>query len=84
MDSLKFSGVFESGVKYEIHTMTSFSGMEELALIVEGKPVAILTVLKKRNGAVSVNPVIANKVRIPPMIKTTQEEVKPAKPLSED
>jgi hypothetical protein len=64
-ESLKFSGNFESGVKYEIHTSTSFSGMEELAVIVEGKPITIITVSKKRNGSLEIKPVLNQKAHIP-------------------
>jgi hypothetical protein len=63
-DSLKFSGEFESGIKYQIHTMNSFSGMEELAIIIEGKPVTVINVSRKKNGGIEIKPVMNVKVRL--------------------
>jgi hypothetical protein len=63
-ESLKYDGELDSGIKYQVHSMTSFSGMEEIALIVEGKPVTIITVTRKKNGGIEIKPVLNNKVRI--------------------
>jgi hypothetical protein len=46
--------------------MTSFSGMEEIAMIIEGKPVTIITVSRKKNGGVEIKPVMNVKVRLTP------------------
>ena len=63
-ESLKYTGELDSGITYQVHSMASFSGMEEIALIVEGKPVTIITVTRKKNGGIEIKPVLNNKVRI--------------------
>jgi hypothetical protein len=74
MSSLKFTGKFESGLEYEVHCATSFSGMEELAIIIGGKPVSIITVNKKKNGGVEIKPVTNTKLRIPGTNEITPTE----------
>jgi hypothetical protein len=79
-ESLKYAGELDSGIKYQVHSMTSFSGMEELALIVEGKPVTIITVTRKKNGGIEIKPVLNNKVRIAgqgdPLVTPPEPEIK--------
>jgi hypothetical protein len=81
-ESLKFEGTFDSGIRYQVHTMNSFSGMEELALMIEGKPVVVLTVTKKKNGSAEVKPVMAVKVRLPAEGKSFQEQPRESEPVS--
>lgn len=85
-ESLKYEGQLESGIKYQIHTMTSFSGMEEIAMIVEGKPVTIITVSRKKNGGIEIKPVMNVKVRLAPNgggAAAQPREIEPARPRSE-
>ena len=84
-ESLKFEGQLDSGIKYQIHTMTSFSGMEEIAMIIEGKPVTIITVSRKKNGGVEIKPVMNVKVRLAaegPAPAESREAI-PVRPRSE-
>ena len=65
MNSLQFKGQLESGIEYSVHTVASFSGMEEIAIIIAGKPVTIIGVSPKKGGAIEIKPIMSNRVRIP-------------------
>jgi hypothetical protein len=74
MSSLQFAGKFENEVPYEIHTVATFSGRNELAILVAGKPAAIISVVKKRNGTIEINPIMTQKTIIPGENKEVEQK----------
>ena len=85
-DSLQFEGSLNEGIKYKIFQMETFSGAQEIAILVNEKPVVVISVIKKKNGSLEIRPIMSMKIRIPgqteesdpivepPIIKPTLEE----------
>lgn len=84
MDTCKYKGKLENGTDYEIHSMTSFSGMSELAVIIESKPVAIISVSKRKNGAIDIKPLINTKTLLTGAKEDKSAKEIVRKPVTED
>ena len=73
-DTRVFSGQLKNEVNYEIHQSSSFSGREEIALMVEGEIVSVWNVEIKKTGTIECKPMSHKTCRITKMGVDIKEE----------
>ena len=75
-----YEGEMSNGIKYRVHQSDSFSNKCDIAISIENKYIAVLTIAPKRSGSIDVIPmtigrqtiVLLNKEK--PVVKATTTE----------